>query len=109
MHRCPTCGYRFEDAAALRAHVDGDCPDLALCEHRCSRGAHCGGCGCPGCGFDRETGDPRGPLPERAWRAAEDAHNAGWEWCPECQDLSRPGTGEFAAYCVRCGSELVTA
>lgn len=23
------------------------------CEHRCTQGKHCGGCGCPGCGYSR--------------------------------------------------------
>lgn len=29
MHECPSCGYRFEDAEALRRHVEegGGCPE----------------------------------------------------------------------------------
>lgn len=32
--------------------------DSELCEHRCSRGSHCGGCGCPGCGYTVMCGTP---------------------------------------------------
>lgn len=25
------------------------------CSHRCNQGRHCGGCGCPGCGYSAEA------------------------------------------------------
>ena len=35
-------------------------PD-ATCQHRCREGRHCGGCGCPGCGYTPDL--PPRPAP----------------------------------------------
>jgi hypothetical protein len=43
----------------------------AVCTHRCMQGRHCGGCGCPGCGYSHDAGPA-------VFTAAGDGELAAW-------------------------------
>lgn len=65
------------------------------CTHRCTRGSHCGGCGCEGCGYSRS---------EPTTEDIADAAKAAAEWAAAMQD--RPGSRLTAIEAV--GAVLVS-
>ncbi len=50
-----TAGQVIGLAAALAdLRERGFSTDQETCSHRCTQGRHCGGCGCPGCGYSAD-------------------------------------------------------
>jgi hypothetical protein len=58
------------------------------CAHRCQSGKHCGGCGCPGCGYGPYR-PVTGPDSDK-WPRATDSEYEGlpWESGDYCQAFS---------------------